>query len=328
MIDDELLVDRLVLHLRVRLDVAEIGSAGGIVGRVADHAERQAAVGAAEQALPKHVLQECQLRRADAAEQVRGDHLTDILAHAGGKCRSDVIGQAGIVVAVDCRIGRRVVPAAHAPEVAARLRIGDHVDARAQAARQDRPTSRKRSGPSPVCRLLAADDAVQRLVQAGLLGREIGQAPRGEALWRYQADRAVDLVGPPQPVAEHQLGGIAVQPRLLLDGDGVLDGVAGRAGEDHVDAFLQPELGLRRPVVRIVGVRQQGNAAALAAQRVHAGARRNIDARRALLPRHRPRRPSRRSSSRGRWRTRLGAIVAPPALATTNCEGPRCGPCP
>jgi hypothetical protein len=24
----------------------------------------------------------------------------------------------------------------------------------------------------------------------------------------------------------------------------------------------------------------------------------------------------------------LGAIVAPPALAMMNCEGPRCGPCP
>ena len=105
MIDDELLVDRLVLHLRIRLDVAEIGPARGIVGRVADHAEWQAAVGAAEQALPEHVLQERQLRRAYAAEQVGGDHLADILTHASGECRCDVVGQAGVVVAADGCIG-------------------------------------------------------------------------------------------------------------------------------------------------------------------------------------------------------------------------------
>ena len=105
MIDDELLVDRLVLHLRVRLNVAEIGPAEGIVGRVADHAEWQAAVGAAEQTLSEHVLQERQLRRAYAAEQVRGNHLTDILTHSSGECRGDVVGQAGVVVAADCGIG-------------------------------------------------------------------------------------------------------------------------------------------------------------------------------------------------------------------------------
>ena len=108
----------------------------------------------------------------------------------------------------------------------------------------------------------------------------------------------------------------------------VLDRVAGRAGEDHVDAFLEPEFGLGRPVVGIIGVGQHGDAAALTAQRVHAGARWNIGADQARCRDVGRAVRARRSSNRVRWRTALGAIVAPPALATTNCDGPRCGPCP
>src|ERR1700730_4704168 len=60
-INNELLIDRLVLHLRVRLHVSQIGSTEWIVAGVADHTERQTAVGAAEQTLAKEALQKRQL---------------------------------------------------------------------------------------------------------------------------------------------------------------------------------------------------------------------------------------------------------------------------
>ncbi len=110
-------------------------------------------------------------------------------------------------------------PRAHAPEEAGGLRIGDHVDAGADQRLQLGARIGARLRRTRRARFLRADDAVERLVERGLLGREIGEPAGREALRRDQAHLVVDEVVPPDPIAEHQLGGVAVEPGALLGGD-------------------------------------------------------------------------------------------------------------
>ena len=137
-VHDELLVDRLVLHLRIGLHVAQPGARQRVVAGIADHAERQPPVARAQQPLAQHVLQERELGGADAAEQLRLITWPTYWPMPGGQGGGDVVGHAGVVVAVGRGIAAAVVPAAHAPEGAARLRIGDHVDPGGQQRRQFR----------------------------------------------------------------------------------------------------------------------------------------------------------------------------------------------
>ena len=80
------------------------------------------------------------------------------------------------------------------------------------------------------------------------------------------------MVIPVDPVTEHQLDTVAVEAGGLLGGDGVGNGVAGWAGRDHVQAFGEGEGGLDGILSRVVGVGEEGEAAALAPQGVEAAA--------------------------------------------------------
>ena len=68
------------------------------------------------------------------------------------------------------------------PNSASRLRVGDDVDARSEQAGQLGCGVAGDSGSAPGAGFLTADDAVKLLVQARLLGREVPEPSRDEAL--------------------------------------------------------------------------------------------------------------------------------------------------
>ncbi|KAG0188264.1 hypothetical protein DFQ28_005156 [Apophysomyces sp. BC1034] len=177
----------------------------------------------------------------------------------------DVVGHPGVVVPIRDRVAAGVVPETNAEHVARRDRVGNQVDTGLPQRLQFCGTVGQ-----VLVGLLRPDDAVERLVQAGLFRRQVRQTASDEALRRNQADLPIHRVVEVAPIAEQQLGRIAVDACGRLDGRRVADRVASRAGQDHVDAFGQAEGHLIRPRRAVVAVGQHGDAGVGAAQRVHA----------------------------------------------------------
>src|SRR5260363_258694 len=58
--------------------------------------------------------------------------------------------------------------------------------------------------------------------------------------------------------------------------DGLVNRLAGGAGRDHIDAFGQPERGLRAPGGGVTAIGEHRNTRACSAQRIEAGARASV----------------------------------------------------
>ncbi len=274
-VDDQLRDHRQVGDAAIDLHVTKCNAVGRVVVPVQLNRERRLlrVVHIADHALLPEVRQEGIHRAEGIVARLRALQLADVQAQATVQGVGDVVGHAGVVILVDDRVGRAVLTDAHAEAVAGRNRVSDHVDARLG----ERLQLGLRVG-QVLGALLRADDAVQRLVQAGVLRRQTGQAASHEALRRDQTYLVVHRVLEIHPVAEQQLHRVGVDACRGLDARGVADGVVHRPGGDHVDALGQTERHLRRPSGAVVAVHQHRHAGGGAAQRVHALARRGIDA--------------------------------------------------
>ena len=215
------------------------------------------------------------IEAAACSAQVLRLRLADDKAEGRGEGEGQEIGHAGVVVAVARRIAGGIAAGLAAVIVAAGAGIGDDIEARRRRRRRSRRSCR--AGFAMVrCVPTTAGSCLLRVES---WGESEASSAATEGGGRHQAQDAVDVVLPVNPVADDDLEArIVGSGRVEVGGDGAV-GLARGAGDGDIDAFAVGEGQRYSAHWRGIGdIDEVGDLSARAAQGIHAGARRGGDA--------------------------------------------------